>query len=125
MGKKSAKLRAKAKSYEKKFLSEVNDDLNMPKALALVWTLLKEKGISDGEKKNLLESFDKVLGLGLSKAKKASVKIPKEIKALAEERLVARKEKDWKKSDELRDKINAAGFAINDESDGTYKLNKN
>ena len=121
---KSATLSTKAKKYEKNFLEEINDDLNMPKALALVWTLLKDKNISDGEKKNLLDSFDKILGLGLAKAKKSSLKIPKEMKALAEQRLVARKEKDWKKSDTLRDKINAAGFDISDESNGKYLLTK-
>ena len=58
-----------------------------------------------------------------SVAQKTASDIPEEVKALAEERLNFRKEKNWAKSDELRDKISALGYEIKDAKDG-YTLTK-
>jgi len=65
--------------------------------------------------------MDKILGLNLLKREK--ITIPKEIKELAEKRLKARENKNWKLSDELRDKINELGFVINDSNKG-YELKR-
>ena len=60
--------------------------------------------------------MDEVFGLKL--LEKEKLQIPKEVKELAEERERARKNKDWKKADEIREKINKRGFAVNDTPDG-------
>ena len=65
-----------------------------------------------------------MLGLGLKEIIGKKIKIPKAIQALAEERLEVRKNKDWKKSDELRDAIKAKGWTVEDAKDG-YELHPN
>ena len=107
--------------YKNKFAEAMDNDLETPAGLALVWDLLKETSIKPEDKKATLLDFDKVLGLGLEKIK--PVIIPAEVKELADEREAVRKSGDFKKSDELRDKIKKLGFEIKDTPDG-YKLSK-
>ncbi|EKE05480.1 MAG: cysteinyl-tRNA synthetase [uncultured bacterium] len=108
------------KIYEKKFLKTVNDDLNTPQALALIWELLKSEK-SDGKKKATVLKFDEVLGLELDKTKQEE--IPTNIKGLAKKREEARKEKNWSESDKLRKEIENLGFTVEDTSDG-QKISK-
>jgi len=110
-----------SKKYLKQFTSEVNDDLNTPKALATMWEVLKDEKLSNGEKYTTILEFDKVLGLGLKDLKVE--KIPKEVIELAEDRLIARQDKDWKKADDLRDKIAKFGYIVGDTKEG-YELKK-
>ncbi len=112
-----------AKYYLNKFKESVFDDLNIPQALGTMWNLIKDEEITDSEKYSLLINFDKVLGLNLDKVSEEKQEIPQEIINLAKERLQAKKEKNWKKSDELRNKILELGFIINDEKFG-YTLTK-
>ena len=107
--------------YLERFTQDINDDLNTPKALATLWDMLKDELLSKKDKYVLALKFDEIFGLDLKKIKKE--KISPEIVALAEERLQARKNKDWKKSDELRDKIAGLGYVIGDTKDG-YELKK-
>ncbi len=109
------------KEYKKKFIEAINDDLNMPKALALMWDLLKDDNIGSKEKYSLIINFDKIFGLNLKKSKKE--KIPKEIKLLAEKRENYRQLKDWKKSDEIREEIKKRGYLIEDLNEG-YSIKK-
>jgi cysteinyl-tRNA synthetase len=102
--------------YEKKFLDFIADDLNVPRALALTWDLIKDKRVDDKNKYKLLLNFDKILGLGLDKIKE--IKIPAEIKKLAETREKYRKENDWQKADEIRKKITKLGYQIEDTESG-------
>jgi cysteinyl-tRNA synthetase len=104
------------KDYIKKFSEYINDDLNTPKAIALMWETVKSKELSDLEKYNILIDFDKVLGLGLSKIKKSE--IPQEIIKIVNEREKYRKENNWQKSDELREKIKSLGFIVEDTAEG-------
>jgi len=104
------------KDYIKKFSEYINDDLNTPKAIALMWETIKSKELLGLEKYNILINFDKVLGLGLSKIKKSE--IPQEIIKIVEEREKYRKENNWKKSDELREKIKSLGFIVEDTAKG-------
>jgi cysteinyl-tRNA synthetase len=113
LGKKTGKV---SEEYNKKFIEFIEDDLDTPKGVVLLWDLLKDEKISPADKKATILQFDKVLGLGFKKVKKE--KIPKKIVKLAEEREQARKEKDFKKSDELRSKINSLGYEIKDNSEG-------
>ena len=107
--------------YLKQFAKEVNDDLNTAKCLATMWEVLKDEKLSAGDKYSTLLEFDQVLGLGLKDLK--ADKIPKEVVKLAEERLSARLDKDWKKADDLREKIAKFGYVVGDTKDG-YELKK-
>ncbi|MFA6324657.1 MAG: cysteine--tRNA ligase [Candidatus Paceibacterota bacterium] len=108
-------------SYQKKFKEYLGDDLDTPQALSLLWDLVKDETISNPNKKATILDFDKVLGLGFENLKEEI--IPEEIIKIAEERELARKNKDWEKSDELREKINSLGYEIKDNS-LSYKINK-
>ncbi len=107
--------------YLERLTLEINDDLNTPQALATMWDVVKNEQLSAKDKYALLLEFGDILGLDLKKAKKES--IPEEIIALAEERLLARKNKEWIKSDGLRKKIKQLGYEIGDTTEG-YELKK-
>ncbi len=108
------------KNFTEEFISNINDDLNIPKAMATLQDVLKSK-LSDEDKLATVLDFDKVLGLGLSNIKKEE--IPDEVETLAKDRLVARANKDWDRSDELRNKIKELGYDIKDVDSG-YDINK-
>ena len=101
--------------YLKEFEEAINNDMNMPEALQILWKLVKDKKAKG--KIKTIEKMDEVFGLDLLKKEKVSV--PAEIKKLASERDTARKEKDWKKSDNLRDKIKKLGYKIDDTGNGS------
>ncbi|MFA5135196.1 MAG: cysteine--tRNA ligase [Patescibacteria group bacterium] len=101
--------------FKKRFTEAANDDLNMPKAVAVAWELLKS-GLPNGAKKATLLEFDSVLALNLKDAK--PIEVPHTIKELAERREDARAQKNFSAADELRDKIAAAGFAVEDTPGG-------
>ncbi len=103
-----------------KFKKHINNDLDTPRALSLLWDVIKDENISSADKKATIIDFDKVLGLGFKNIKKEE--IPKEIFALMKEREKARIDKDFKKSDELRNKINSLGYEIKDSSIGQQVL---
>jgi len=107
--------------YRKKFQEFIEDDLDTPRALSLLWDLVKDDKISDPDKKATILDFDKIFGLGFEKLKEE--KIPQNIKKLGEEREQARKNKDFKKSDELREKLFSLGYKIDDAENG-YKINR-
>ena len=102
--------------YKDKFREFIGDDLDTPRALSLLWDILKDEKISNADKKATVLDFDKVFGLGFENIK--AEKIPKEIQKLVEEREEARKNKDFKKSDELRKEINSLGYEVRDTIEG-------
>lgn len=105
-------------AYLKQFTDRINNDLNMPQALALAWDLVKSH-LPEATKKATLLKFDEVFGLRLQSWEPAEQKaIPDEIIAMVEERQAARAQKDWQKADELRDLIVAAGYELMDTPDG-------
>lgn len=105
--------------YKDKFTDSINDDINIPQAVAVAWDLLKDVSVSPADKKATLLDFDKVLGLEFDKIVK--IEIPDEVTKIAEEREIARANKDFNKSDELRDKIKSLGFEVKDDANG-YKI---
>lgn len=107
--------------FKNKFIEKISDDFNIPQALALVADLLKAD-LSDSDKLATILDFDKVFGLKLDEIEEE--KIPKEIIKLAEERLIAKKQKDYSKADEIRGKIEKQGFIIEDLVEGKYKISK-
>jgi len=104
------------KNYEKKFLNAINDDLNTPKALSVVWQIIKDNKLPASEKKQLLLEFDKILGLDLNKIK--PLKIPPKIRQLAEQREKLRINKQFIQSDVLRKKVEGLGYKIEDTTFG-------
>lgn len=112
-----AELDSKSQEYKRKFVGYVSDDLDTPKALALVWEIVKDSEISDENKRSLILDFDRVLGLQLDK--KEIVEIPEEVQKLIKERDQAREQKDFARSDELRSEIEQFGFDVMDTPEGT------
>lgn len=102
--------------YLSRFAEAINDDLNTPQALALMWDMLKDEDV--GNKLSLLLEFDRILGLGVKDMKKEDFKVPKDVLELLKKRDEARKKKDWKLSDEIRDGIKASGFSVLDTKEG-------
>jgi len=104
--------------YRGRFLAAVNDDLDTPRAVALMWELMKDDAYSDAEKRATIIDFDYVFGLKLGDVPRTPEEIPKAIAALSDAREEARKAKDWKKADALRAEIEARGYELKDTPDG-------
>lgn len=104
--------------YVERFCQQINDDLNMPRALAVAWDLVRSD-LPAPVKKGTLLVFDQVLGLDLAKWQPAEESAPAEILQLLEARKQARSEKRWKDADALRDQITAAGYEIEDTPQGS------
>jgi cysteinyl-tRNA synthetase len=112
-----------AEKYANVFLDAINDDLNMSKALALMWEMLKAD-LPEGVKKELLLSFDKVFGLDLENSEKYQEKVAKiseEVLGLVSEREKLRKERKFHLADKIRAKIQKLGYDIEDK-DGRSQL---
>lgn len=107
--------------FEERFVEAINDDLNMPLGLSVIWDVVKFEKKSSKLAKLLLK-FDEVLGLNIEKEDKNE--LPEEILKIVEERKCARENKDWNKSDELRDKLISLGYTVKDTKDG-MEVNKN
>ncbi|MDP3986855.1 MAG: cysteine--tRNA ligase [Nanoarchaeota archaeon] len=100
----------------KEFLGFLNDDLNVSKALSYLWEILREDKLNNSEKYELVIKFDKILGLGLDRDEK--IKIPSEVKKLAEIREKMREEKKWDDADQIRRDIENLGFVVEDLDEG-------
>lgn len=109
--------------YNDQFKSALEDDLNTPLALGVVWNLVKDDTILPADKYATLLEFDKVLGFKLGVNEFELKEIPSEIQKLIKEREEARKNKDFAKSDELREEILKRGFVLEDTTSGP-KLSK-
>jgi cysteinyl-tRNA synthetase len=105
------------RSYLDRFREQVNEDLNTPRALAVVWELVKDD-LSPSTKKATLLEFDRVLGLRLADWQPEEAVIPPEVMALVEEREKARSAKQWKDADGLREQVRQAGYEIEDTPKG-------
>ncbi|MFH1112100.1 MAG: cysteine--tRNA ligase [Patescibacteria group bacterium] len=110
-----AKFSKEEEKFKNDFMNAVSDDLNTPQALAVTWETLKSN-IEDTCKRELLIKFDKVLGLGLEDMNPVS--IPTRVSKFVKEREQARQNKDWSKSDELREEIEKLGFKVEDSDSG-------
>ncbi len=106
------------KEYEEKFLEAINDDLNMPVAMSVVWDVIKNPAKSK-KLQNLLLKFDEVLGLDLKNYQKQENVLPEEIVNLVKERNEARSNKNWAESDRIRDILIEKGYTVKDSKEGT------
>lgn len=110
----------KLEKYKADFLEAINDNLNTPLALGIMFSMLKNEPKSK-DIYNLAIDFDRVFGLKLDEEQ--VVEIPEDIKDLAEKRWQAKKNKDWATADKLRDEILNQGYQILDTKDG-YEIKK-
>jgi len=110
--------------YIDKFIDCINDDLNVSEGLALLWEVLKDNVLNANDKEFLINEFDKVLGLDLSKLERDEIIIPEEITELAQKRKDAKANKDFKLADELRNLAKEKGYEIIDQKGGDFKIIK-
>ncbi len=108
--------------YLNKFTETINNDLNLPVALSLVWQLLNDAGVSPADKLSTILEFDKVLGLDLVSAT-TPIEIPAVVAQLLVDRESARLAQDFPRADTLRQQIEAHGYTIEDTPSGP-KLRK-
>jgi cysteinyl-tRNA synthetase len=113
--------RADANSIER-FTDFVNDDLNLPRALALAWDVLRGD-LPPAIKRATLAEFDRVFGLRLAAWRPKEEVVPDDIRALADARVVARKARNWGEADRLRGELQTAGWEMEDRRDG-YALKR-
>jgi len=102
----------KIDEFRIEFIEAVNDDLNTPKALAVLWEMLKSN-IPSEDKYDLAMSFDEILGIDLGKSSKPK-EVPKEIKELLRKREELRAEKRFEESDKIRKQIEDLGYEVRD-----------
>ena len=108
--------------FKNKFNEAVNDDLNMPRAMAVIQEMLKSK-ISDAQKYSTILDFDRVLGLQLDQLDQAQA-LPEAVQKLVAARQQARQAKDFAASDQLRAEIEALGYQVQDTKDGIKVVKK-
>ncbi len=102
--------------FKKQFSEAINDDMNMPQAIAILQAVLKSDLAADVKAATILD-FDTVLGLNLAIGSSAE-ELPAEIRTLAVRREEARRDRDWQASDDLRDQIQAKGYIVEDSAGG-------
>jgi len=100
--------------YLIEFEKAIDDDLNIPKALQVLWRLIRDENAVG--KYETIKKMDEVFGLDL--LKKKEIKISSDVQKLVDEREKYRREKNWKKADELREKIKRKGFLVDDIGEG-------
>ncbi|SFL88994.1 cysteine--tRNA ligase [Rugamonas rubra] len=103
--------------YLERFRAELGNDLNLPRALALAWEVLKS-GLADGVKKATLLSFDEAFGLRLAVWQPDVVSIPQELVELMTRRELARSERRWSDADQLRAQAREIGYDLDDTPQG-------
>ena len=120
---------ARLKEYEDRFDAAMDDDLNTADAIGAIFELVRDAnstltaGSAKGAVEAALQSFGALCGI-LGLAQKENDALPAEIQQMIDERAAARMAKDWKRSDELRDAIKAAGYVLEDTPQG-QKVRKN
>lgn len=106
--------------YRESFDRPVYDDLNMPEALAVLFTVLKDNSLTPAQRKKLAFEFDAIFGLRLSEmAAKEEEALPANVQALVQARDEARRSKNFPESDRLRNELQALGYKVEDTPKGT------
>lgn len=109
---------AKMSEYKKMFEEAINDDLNTPRALSVMWDLIRSKEkISVEDKLKLIFNFDKIFGLKLDE-EETEEKLTEEVENLIRKREEARKSKDFETADEIRDRLKEMGIILEDAPTG-------
>jgi cysteinyl-tRNA synthetase len=104
--------------YLWQFEKAINDDMNMPVALATSLELLNDTSISSKTRYETLLKFDAVLGFNIESLKEEQIELSNEIESLVQKREEARKKKDFKTADKIRDELKAKGILLEDSATG-------
>lgn len=121
-----------SESYRERFHTFINDDLDTPKAIALMWELIKDADITNKDKVATLREFDTIFDIGLSDEKDDVVRelgivapneVPDDIQELIDKREIARATRNWEEADRIREAINLKGYTIEDTPQG-QKISK-
>ena len=113
--------------YDQKFMTALSDDLDTPKAIAVLWEVVKDESLEPSVKLATLRHFDSLLGLGLDQSAEAGraalgyiddSDIPESVKKLLDEREAARVAQNWAEADRLREAILLNGYEIEDTESG-------
>ena len=105
--------------YQSRFEEAINDDLNVPEALGVLWEMVRNQEVISKEAYDLILEFDRIFGLSLDKpVEKPQQDLDEEAMQLIEERKLARANKDWARSDALRDELKARGVIVKDTKEG-------
>lgn len=113
--------------YQERFHAAINDNLDTPKAISIMWDLVKDTSLSPGEKAATLRDMDSVLAIGLSDKPSDVVRelgviareeLPEDIEDLVEKREAARVAQNWEEADSLREALNLKGYSVEDGPDG-------
>ena len=107
-----------SKNYDTKFLEVVNDDLNMPRAMDVVWKMIDDFDFDPRRKLVLLEKFDSILGLGIDEMKEEKIDVPFGIQELIDKREKLRREKKFAEADIVRERLREKGYLLEDTEDG-------
>ncbi|WP_160672073.1 cysteine--tRNA ligase [Clostridium sp. C8-1-8] len=112
----------KVKKYQQRFAAQICDDLNTPNAFTVLHEVIKSEELNNEEKIYLIEDFDKVFSLNLTKneyIKEFSLIDESYVNQLILERNEARKQKDWTKADEIRNILLGINVELIDSKEGT------
>ncbi len=116
-----------SETYQKRFSEALADDLDTPKAIAIMWELIKDPAVKKEDKVSTLRDFDRVLGVGLSDETDDVVRelgivneeeLPADIQELLDKRQVARATHNWNEADRIREALNFKGYTIEDTPQG-------
>lgn len=110
-------------SYRKDFSSLLENDLNIPGAVALAWKTVKDSSLSITQRKRLLSLFDKVLNIGLREEK--SSPIPASVRKILTIREKMRRNAQFIQADTLRKELEALGYEVEDTPSGVIARRKN
>lgn len=112
-------------SYQERFESAINDDLNVPEALGVLWEMVRDREAISKEGYDLILEMDRIFGLSLHEELKKNHDLSEELMAVLDERAEARAKKDWARSDQLRDLLKEKGVIVKDTKEGqTWELQK-
>lgn len=105
-------------SYLEDFYAAARNDLNVPLGIGILWNLINDNNVPDPDKYGALLKMDKILGLGFSEMKEKEEEFSPEILDLVSKRQTARKNRDFKTADNIRDELLNQGIILEDTAEG-------
>ncbi len=109
-----------AAPYLDSFTADISDDLHTPRALADLWGLLKDESVPPAGRLEALAAMDRVLGLRLQEVAPEDRSLEEEVRRLIQERAEARKRKDFRRADQIREDLRRRGILLEDTPEGTH-----
>ena len=120
----SSSVGGKAQAYLDEFDSHIGNDLATPRAMSVLWNMLKDEELGNADKLFCIKYMDQVLGLKLDKVESCEPEFPAELMDLIEQRTQAKKEKNWARADEIRNRIEEMGYSVKDTPQGPVPVRK-